>query len=78
MTEFSIMSRQNDATLHAIALLGGISETSRKFNVSRQAVFQWKNNGIPHSKVARVCALVDHQVTPHDLRPEKFTPARGV
>jgi len=68
------MSSKNEATDHVITLLGGISEISRKFNISRQAVFQWKFNGIPHSKVKTICKLVDHQVSPHDLCPEKFTP----
>jgi DNA-binding transcriptional regulator YdaS (Cro superfamily) len=72
------VSSKNETTVQAIALLGGISETSRKFNISRQAVFQWKDNGIPHSKVKTVCEMVDHQVTPHDLRPEKFTRAGRV
>ena len=68
------MSSKYEPTHQVINLLGGISETSRQLGVTRQAVFAWKNNGIPANKVLRICDLVNHQVSPEQLRPDIFTP----
>jgi DNA-binding transcriptional regulator YdaS (Cro superfamily) len=60
-------------TARAIAICGGQTSAAKAIGVQRQAVFQWIKNGrVPADKVLILCELVDHQVTPQQLRPDIF------
>ena len=61
-----------EATQMAIKLLGGYAETARKFQISRAAVHQWSRLRVPANRVRMMARLVDHQVTPEQIRPDVF------
>ena len=61
-----------EAAQMAIKLLGGYAETARKFQISRAAVHQWATRGIPANRVRMMARLVDHRVTPEQIRPDVF------
>ena len=61
-----------EATQTAIRLLGGYAETARRFKISRAAVHQWAARRVPANRVRMMARLVDHQVTPEQIRPDVF------
>jgi len=60
------------ATKKAINLAGGQAEVARKMNISRAAVHQWASRGVPATRVRSLAALVDHKVSPAQIRPDIF------
>lgn len=51
---------------------GGIPRISEDLGISRSAVQQWKNNGIPPSRVRSLVRLSNGKVSPEDMRPDIF------
>ena len=60
------------ATKEAIKLAGGYAATAKYFDLSRSAIYQGADRGVPANRVLALCALVDGQVLPQNLRPDVF------
>ena len=56
----------------ACEMLGGYAATARDYGLHRSAVQQWSTNGVPPHRVRMLCKLVDHKVTPEQIRPDIF------
>ena len=72
INELAPVKDPKEAAQRAIKLLGGYAETARKFQISRAAVHQWSKNRVPANRVRMMARLVDHQVTPEQIRPDVF------
>ena len=72
INELAPIKDPREAAQRAIQLLGGYAETARRFQISRAAVHQWAARGIPANRVRMMAKLVDHQVTPEQIRPDVF------
>lgn len=55
-----------------IDIAGSPSALARRLGVSAQRISNWRSRGIPGDHVLVVCAAVDWQVRPHDLRPDMY------
>ena len=70
-----ILTRVSTPTEHlheAITLMGGVIATAKYFKVTRGAVYQWFENGLPANRVLSLVEALDHQVSAKDLRPDVF------
>ena len=52
--------------------MGGVIATAKYFKVTRGAVYQWFENGLPANRVLSLVEALDHQVSAKDLRPDVF------
>ena len=66
------MSTPSEHLHEAIHLMGGVIATAKHFKVSRGAVYQWFENGLPANRVLSLVEALDHQVSAKDLRPDVF------
>ena len=66
------MSRPTEHLNEAIAHLGGVTATAKHFKITRGAVYQWLDKGIPANRVLSLVEAVSHQVSAKDLRPDVF------
>ena len=66
------MSSPNEHLTEAITHLGGVIATANHFEISRGAVYQWLEKGIPANRVLSLVEAVSHQVSAKDLRPDVF------
>jgi DNA-binding transcriptional regulator YdaS (Cro superfamily) len=56
-----------------IEIVGSQSELARRLNVTQQAVQQWVEAGtVPPRRCAEVAAIVENQVSLHQLNPDVF------
>lgn len=37
-----------------------------------QTIYSWKANGVPPGRVVGVCAALNWEVTPHEVRPDIY------
>jgi uncharacterized protein (DUF2384 family) len=79
------LTASNAALEHTQEIMGlSTAEIAALFGVRRQAVDQWKKNGIPHERMAQVDRVADVATVLYtDLLPERIpqvvrTPARGL
>jgi len=73
--ELSLENVENTPFVHfqkACEMLGGYAATARHYGLHRSAVQQWSTNGVPPHRVRMLCRLVDHKVTPEQIRPDIF------
>ena len=70
--QFSPREKAIESAGQAITILGGQAETARKFQITRAAVHQWASRGVPANRVRSLSALVNHQMTPEQIRPDIF------
>ena len=66
------MSTPTEHLREALDLMGGVIATAKHFKVTRGAVYQWFEAGIPANRVLSLVEAVDHQVSAKDLRPDVF------
>lgn len=55
-----------------ISLAGNESKLAAALGVKPQAVQQWSKNGVPPRRVIPAAAVVDFQVTPHELDQQLY------
>ena len=66
------MSSSTKRLCEALDLLGGDSRVAELFGIHRNAVWQWREKGIPADRVLTLVHAVDHQVSAKELRPDVF------
>ena len=52
--------------------MGGVIATAEHFKITRGAVYQWFEKGLPANRVLSLVEAVSHQVSAKDLRPDVF------
>ena len=66
------MSTPSEHLHEAVGLMGGVIATAKYFKVTRGAVYQWFEKGLPANRVLSLVEAVSHQVSAKDLRPDVF------
>ena len=66
------MSTPSEHLHEAIGLMGGVIATAEHFKITRGAVYQWFEKGLPANRVLSLVEAVSHQVSAKDLRPDVF------
>ena len=57
----------------AVSLAGGPSALSRQFGITPQAISRWlARDTVPANWVLSIEALLDGEISRHDLRPDVF------
>ena len=64
--------KPNSATRQAIQLVGGVARTAQIFEVSRSAIYQWLDRGVPANRVLALSRITQGQVLPEEIRPDVF------
>ena len=71
--QIPVREGNRQAAVKAISMLGGFIQTAKLFEISREAVHQWALRGVPASRVRSLSRLVDHEMTPEEIRPDIFS-----
>jgi DNA-binding transcriptional regulator YdaS (Cro superfamily) len=56
----------------AAAYLGGLGRLALKLDLSRQAIYKWRDNGIPLKRALEIERLTEGRVKASDLCPGVF------
>lgn len=60
-----------------IEICGGIAPLAHKIEISRQAVDQWRDRGVPAERVISLERAVGGRVSRRELRPDLFEDCRA-